>query len=177
MAVVAKRYAQALIDTAIEKDAVTKYEEQLDTLLNITQNNQVKDILEYPGVNLRDKKELIKTLTKENFDKNVVNFFMLLIDNGRQKYFSQIVGEYKKMSDQYKNILYVELTSVDQLKEKEIEDIKNKIKNKYGSRDIRIKTIIDPSVIGGIKLKVGDTVIDGTIRAKLEGIEKVIKQK
>lgn len=177
MAVIAKRYAEALINTAIQEKNVEKYTEELDTASTFVLNKQVRDILEYPGVNLGSKKALVKGLMKEKVDKDIVNFLMILLDNDRLKYFSDIVSEYKAMADEYKDILFVEITSAEKLDGNQINRIKAKLSSQYGTSNIKANLAVDPSVIGGVKLKIGDTVIDGTVKARLENLEKVIKEK
>lgn len=176
MAVIAKRYAEALINTAAEENAVTKFEEQLEALLVTVSDKSLRDILDYPGINLSTKKELMKNIMDNRFDKYLVNFFMLLLDKGRQEYFNEIVLEYKKMSKQYRGILHVEVTSAVELDKMQLERIQEKVKSQYNSDNLSIKTVVDPSVIGGVKLKIGDTVIDGTIKTRIENMSKVIKQ-
>ena len=177
MGVIAKRYAEALINTAIEANAVENYGAQLDVATVFMVNSEVKDILEYPGVNIVKKKELIKSLMNEKLDKNIIHFLMILLDNNRLKYFTEIVAEYKVIADKYRDILFVEVTTAVELNEDHINRIKVKLSSQYGTSNIKTKIVIDTSVIGGVKLKIGDTVIDGTVKARLESLENVIKQR
>lgn len=177
MGVIAKRYAEALINTAIEANAVENYGAQLDVATVFMVNSEVKDILEYPGVNIAKKKELIKSLMNEKLDKNIIHFLMILLDNNRLKYFTEIVAEYKVIADKYRDILFVEVTTAVELNEDQINRIKVKLSSQYGTSNIKTKIVIDTSVIGGVKLKIGDTVIDGTVKARLESLENVIKQR
>lgn len=177
MGVIAKRYAEALIQTAIEGNVVEKYGEQLDDAVALIGNSQIKDILEYPGVNHDKKKDLINGLMKERLDKNIINFLMILLDNNRLKHFTEVVSEYKTLADKYRDILFVEITSATKLDEDQIKRIKAKLSSQYGTSNIKTKTVVDSSVIGGVKLKIGDTVIDGTVKARLESLEKAIKEK
>jgi len=201
MAVIARRYAKAFINIAIENNKIVEYEEQLGLLLKVVSEKQIKDILEYPGLNISKKKELIKRiLTDESekdkniikifmhlidyfkhkelkqIDKSLVNFFLLVLDHGRQKYFAEIVAEYKTLADIYKNILNIEIISANELEEEYIEKIKQKIGQKYGSKNVSAKVIISPNIIGGLKVKIGDTVIDGTIKSTLDDITKLVIQ-
>jgi hypothetical protein len=96
----------------------------LNTLLQIALTGKLEDILEYPGINISQKKELVKAVLGDRTDKYITNFFMLLLDNGRQKYLPDIIRAYKEMADQYKSILNVEIISAMELDKKHLDEIK-----------------------------------------------------
>ena len=176
MAVVARRYAEALIKTAVEENAIEKYEEQIELLLAIVSDSKVKGILDYPGITILKKKEFMNILLKDKVEKYIVNFLMLLLEHRRHSLIADIVVEYKKIADKYRNVLFVEVTSAQELDKNQIDRLREKVKKEYRSTSVDIKTIIDPLVMGGIKLKIGDTVIDDTIKTRLESMSKIIKQ-
>lgn len=202
MAIVAKRYAESLINIAVSNNKVSEYEDQLELLMEVVSTKDLKDVLEYPGLNLSKKKELISNILfgdknkseskilqffiniMEKFkhkdlthiDQNIINFYMLLLDNGRQNNFREIVKEYKVLADEYKNVLNIEIISAMELEELQISRIKDKMSEKYNAKNIQVKLLIDPEVLGGVKVKIGDTVIDGTIKTKLDNMNKLIRQ-
>lgn len=201
MAVVSKRYAEALIKIAIANNSVSEFEQELDLMEKVVGTKEIKDILNYPGINLEKKKELVSHILtnhkdgkngimkffisiieyfKHNplseIDKNIINFYMLLLDHGRHMLFPEIIAEYKEMAAKYKNVLNIEITSAYELEEEHIEKIKQQIGNKYNTNNIIAQLTVDPEVLGGVKVKIGDTVFDKTAKTALDNMGKLIIQ-
>lgn len=201
MAIVARRYAEALINVALDKNMVETYENQLLLLSYIVSTKEIKEIINYPGISRAKKKELLHKIIVEHkddengiikvimkvadffkgkehieIDKEIINFYMLLIDHGRHNLIEEIVANYKELADRHKGILNIAITSSVELEKEQIEKIKEKIGAKYKNKNVAVKTIIDSKVLGGVKVKIGDTVIDGTLKATLENMGKQILQ-
>lgn len=174
MPLVGKRYAEALVDVSLENGETDNYRSKLKTLVDLYKNQaEFKWLLSTPEVSSGIKKEtLTKSLGAEPGDR-LVNFLMLLIDKGRIDFLPEIFKEYEVLADKRKNILNIVIVSASALDESQIERIKEKYAKEYNASSVNAKIELDNSLLGGVKIKIGDRVIDGSVRGRLEALRQL----
>jgi F-type H+-transporting ATPase subunit delta len=174
MAAIENRYAEALLRIAIENEKVDEYEAQLEDLYSLVSCEELDNVLKHPDLNCEKKKKLMEEILKDKYSPHILSFYMILIDSGRYKCLSNIINEYKKMADAYRNISNVKIISASELSDDEVEKLKQSIQKSFNLRDIKVEKVIDPKAVGGVMIKIGDTVIDGTVKERLDKLKNAI---
>ncbi len=172
---VAKKYGQALFSLAAEEKNVVSFYEKLAEFWDvINKNEELKDILFHPRVKPEDKKKILQKVFGKELPQTIYNFLFLLIDKRREYFFASILKRYKEMLNEKENIMEIKVISAIPLQE----EYRNKLKGKLNDildYKIILKAEQDPEIIGGLILKAGDYIIDGSIKNKLNSLTEKIK--
>lgn len=174
MEIVPNRYAFAILDVAIESGKVDQFEEELNMLNEDVFIDYFYEVINYPKYSKIQKIDLVKKLLKGKIDDKLVVFLIIILQSDRINIFDQIVKAYKELADVHRNVHVFEVTSAFELGKEQLEKLTNKLKVMYNSENIKFETIVDSKVIGGIVIKKGDTVIDGTLRKKMEDMRSTV---
>lgn len=173
---VSRRYAQALLMIATERKALDQYEQELELFRNaLLADPKVKELMDNPRIALEKKKQVLDLLIKGKTDSIIYNFLRLIIDRRRENFFLDIIKEYNRYADEARNIVDAEVRSAVQLTDKDYRELQQKLCRVTG-KNVRLKSLIDTSLIGGIKVKIGDTVIDGSVTKKLSLLKNRLQQ-
>ena len=168
----AKKYAVAMFEVAQDDDKLVPYGKQLADIRELFETQPLlRSFLGDPQVQPADKKQLLDKVMGSDVDKSVHNFMMLLIDKHRISLIKEIVGEYEALSNQARNILVAHVTTAAALDQKQQTALTAKLKAITG-KDIQLKTHINPSIIGGMVVKMGDRLIDGSVTSQIKSLEK-----
>ena len=101
-----------------------------------------------------------------------MDFFKLLIRKNRVHLFAEIPAAFINYFESHKNILRATIKSVQKLSDEQLAKIKSKIMQKTGAGEVLVKNIVDPKLIAGIQIKMGDTIIDANIKNKLTQLKR-----
>lgn len=178
MSMVAERYAKALLDLAVANSDVKKYQEELEAVTKTYQgDNGLRVFLLAPQNHLMAKKTVLIRLFRGKVEKNILRFLLLLMEKGRAAFLPEIYRVYVRMADEYRNILNITITSAFPLGENQINEIGRTFEAVCHKSSAKITVKTDASLIGGIKVSVGDRVYDGTVKGKLSKIQSAITEK
>lgn len=173
---IAKKYSLALFELAKEEDKLLGFKEELEDIVEATKKyNDLRKILFHPRVTPADKKKLVQDIFSFESSNEIINFLKLLIDKRREFYLEAIYEGFVDLLNQEKNILEVEVISAIKLSRNLKDKLEKKIVNLLGSQVV-LQENINPDIIGGLVLKIGDRVIDGSIRHDLESLKSKIVQ-
>lgn len=174
---VGRRYAQALFEVASEKNNLDAIEEDLKGILSVIEKEkELQRVLYHPQVTAEKKKELINKIFEAKISKEVQNFLNLIIDKHRETYLSEIVAEFTKMANVARNIVDGEVVSAIKLDESYKEELV-KVLNRLAGKDVKPKYKVDPSLLGGMVIRIGDKVIDGSVKNKLKTLRQHLVSK
>ena len=171
--VVSKRYARALVELqnagVITSDEILK---DLKTISNTLKSSpDLNEVLSNPVVGIDDKKDIVDEIFKDSISLTVKNFVKVLIDKNRFSAFKYIVYAYEHELDLIKGLERVEVISAVEMKE----DAKNRLKQKLEEKlkkSVMINFEQDAEIIAGLVIRIGDSVIDNSLRHKLEDLSK-----
>ena len=174
--ILAKRYAKAIFTIGQDQENYEEYNEVLQgvaTLYNETP--EVADALTNPLYPI-DVKEKVMTdvVASMGVDTVMGNFLNLLVQKKRAEILPEIADAYKTMVDEAKNISHGNVISAVELSD----ELKNNIQTvleKLTGKKVELTTSVDPEIIGGMVAKVGDLVLDGSIKTQLAGLKDSIK--
>jgi F-type H+-transporting ATPase subunit delta len=166
----AKRHAQAVFQLALQNNEVEKWRAELITIATALSDPQLLAILENPKVHLGDKEQLIHKCLPE-LSQLATNFVYLLIAKQRLGILSQIVTEYEHMADSYQGLEHAKVTTavpIDKEEQKKLAERMAAITKKQ----VVLTIEVDPAIVGGFVARIGDRLIDGSTKAKLEALKK-----
>jgi len=168
--VIAKKYARALFNAAIENDSIEKYYSELKSISEMLKNRQIYKIITTRGIYIKQKMRLIDDILN-GYDKEVINFIKLIISKHREHIFQEIFNEYEKLYLDYKGIINATLISAHPLDSKTLDAIKSRLESNF-KKTVNLNPTVDESILGGLKILIGNKVIDGSIKGKLETMLK-----
>jgi len=174
---IAKRYAQALFDIAEEENRYQDYYGDLKQFSAILHENaNLHDFFANPVFDKDEKKAVItEVLKKTAVSETSCNFLKLLVDKGRINHLGEIESCYEQLMDSVLKKARVLVKSAFPLSESIKSDLKKKLENITG-KEIEMNIEEDRSLMGGIVVKIGDTLYDGSIKAQLNNIRELLRE-
>jgi len=172
---VASRYAEALYEIATREKAVDQIEQELKALEAILdENDDLKKVLFHPQITAVDKKDFLQKLFGGKVAEVTMNFLALVVDRRREVFFADIVAEFVKMANASRNIVAAQVTSAVELNDKEKKEF-DRLLAKLTGKKVQTSFGVDPSLIGGVVVRIGDKIIDGSIRTRLSAMKERLK--
>ena len=170
---VAKRYAKALLSLGQEDGKYQQYGKDLDDFARfLEKNREAREIIANPAFAVEDRKKILNAiLGKSPYSDIVKNSLNLLLDKNRIDAIGEISAYYEKLTDEVGHIARVEVIAPRPLKEDALRRLE-KVLEEMTSKRIRMEIKEDKSLIGGLVVKIGDLVLDGSIKAQLQGLEE-----
>ncbi|WP_028543910.1 F0F1 ATP synthase subunit delta [Paenibacillus taiwanensis] len=173
--VVAKRYAKALFQLALEQQSVSEREQQLKYVVQaIASSHELELLLTTPNIDVKGKKEVLNSAFQGHVSENVVNTIQLLVERGRINILGDVLASYVHIAGEALGTADAIVTSAVALSESEKQDVAASFGRKV-NRTIRVHNVVDPSIIGGIQVRIGDRLFDGSLSGKLDRMEKALK--
>ena len=170
MSATERRYAQALMDALKTNDEKTKVGLELNDVADLFNNNiQFKKVLLDPRVASNTKVGVVREIFSQT-NPMFISFLGLLIDKNRITYLDGISKEYSKLTQIMNNELFIKIISASSLDEAEINGISDKYKKVYNASTVKYDLSIDESLIGGVKVVVGNKVYDGSLKTQLRNM-------
>jgi F-type H+-transporting ATPase subunit delta len=175
MPLVEKRYAEAIVNMSVQAGATEAFREELENVVHIyKEQTDLRFLLSNPEMGIEAKKDTIRKLFTVHLRTELLNLLLLLIDKGRIKFLPGIFEEFVAMADKRKNVLGMTIISVDPLEDSQINLIKEKFKVMFKASEVKVSTQLDKTKIGGVQVKIGDKLYDGTVKGRLEGLKEFI---
>jgi F-type H+-transporting ATPase subunit delta len=170
---IASVYARSLFEAAQDAGRLDEVKEQLGQVADAVQDDRDLQVFFFsPYLTSDDKKEgLHRAVT--GADPLMQNFLELLIENHRMPALFRIRREYDRQWDEVNKRLPVTITSAVELDEETVRQIGDRIGEQTGRR-VELATSVDPDVLGGLVVRVGNTVLDASIRHRLEQLRKQV---
>jgi F-type H+-transporting ATPase subunit delta len=172
---IAQVYARALFQVADEQGKLDLVREQLRVFADaLNENADLRVFFFSPYFSTEEKKDgLHRTL--EGADPAIVNFLEALLERHRMPVIFRIRDEYQRLWDAENKLLPVEVTSAVDLDEATVKSIGERIGEQTGQR-VELTSRVDPSILGGIVLRVGNSILDASIKHRLDQLRKHVAQ-
>ena len=169
---VALRYANALFGAAKKRgelEAVLSDLESIDLLES--KDASFQKFLESPSVLDDDKASIVATMLRGRVQELVVQFVLLMLRKGRIGNLPIILGPYRKLVEAELGLVNAEVVSASPLTEQELEQMRQKLAV-LTKKTVRVESKVDPRLIGGVIITIGDRIIDGSLRRKLNELRE-----
>lgn len=172
-----RRYGMALFEIAKSENKIDIFLQELGDVSNIFNSNmELRGFLIHPSIPDGDKKKVIKEILRGRVDSEIIRFVTTLLEHDRMEQIRRVYYDYKYLVYKERGMKIAYATTAVEMTNEEVDAIRKKLSKKY-NREIEVQNIIDTKVIGGVYLRLGDKVIDGTIRGKLEDLKRMLLAK
>ena len=169
----AQVYARALFEVASDQDKVDDVREQLGEFADAVEGDRnLQTFFFSPYFSTEEKKDGLHKAV-EGADEGVMNFLELLLEKHRMPVIHRIRREYDALWREEHKMLPVQLTSAIELDEQTVRSLGDTISERTG-RKVDLTSTVDPGIVGGIVLRVGNSILDASIRNRLEQLRKQV---
>ena len=170
---IAEVYARSLFDVAKEHDVLDEIHDELAQFADeLAENRDLQVFLFSPYFSSEEKKDGIGKIV-DDADEHFVRFLELLAERHRMPALMRIRRAFDELYAEERKLLPVTITSAVELDEDTVSKIGERIEDQTGKR-IELTTSVDPDVLGGLSMQVGNLIMDATIRARLERLRKEV---
>lgn len=167
-----RRYAKALYDVAISKDRVNKYIQDLTAIVEtIEESPEVKQVIRHPEISIKEKKNFFIKLYKGKIDEDLLTFLLILVEKDRILFLKEKLAELKKIDLEERGSIIAQVQTVQPLKDYQRKALQEKLMNQY-HKQVELREVIDPELLGGIVIKIGDDLIDGSVRSTVDDLRQ-----
>ena len=171
-----KKWAKALIELTQEDENLSK-EDVLSDIKGVAEvfdaSEELSNVINNPAISTEEKQIVLCKLFQDKVTPIVYNFLFVLNLKKRLSIISEIADEFEKEIENLKNIVRVDITSAIDLSEERKNDIRNRVSEKL-QKDIKVDWGVDADIIAGLIFNINDTVIDNSIRHKLDKLSESI---
>lgn len=169
---IVRRYAAALFNAAEKAKMVDRVESDLGLISYALETSpNLLDAMISPLIPAFKKRSVVQSIFKDNLAEITISYLYLLIDHQREEAMLQTEEEYLELANEARGIMSAEVITAIHLNEDEEVKLKEKLDDMTGKR-VRLEKRIDPGIIGGVVIKIGDRVIDGSIKGRLAAIKE-----
>ena len=171
-----KKYAQGLYKVALIEQKVTQISVRLHSIKNILKSvPELNQLFITRRVQIEDKMVMLKNILGDKISGIEMDLIVLLIENGHMLLYGEILKRFDYLLDKESEITKVQITSSTRLPDDEVQKISLTIENKI-QKKLNVTMDTDISLVGGIKLRVGNTLIDGSIYNRLQKMRDTLIQ-
>lgn len=170
---VSKTYAQALFELAVEENKTELFLEETAGLLEVIRTNtEFGQFMNHPKIPKDDKLEVVKNVFENKISKELVGFLVTIVSKDRYAEIEAILCEFISTIKEYRNIGTAYVTTAIALDNKEKQDIESRLLSTTKYNTIECVYQVDEALIGGMVIKMGDRVVDSSIRTKLDKLQR-----
>lgn len=167
----ALRYSRALFESGKDLNKIDLFLTQMKDVSKVfTDHNELFEFFNHPNVKNEEKLNVLKEIFKD-LDKEVMNLIVLLIGHGRIQEIGIVFEDLRNTVYEHKGIKIANAITAVPMESEEIDMLREKLSQKYESK-FEVENLVDSEVLGGVYLKIGDEVIDGSVRGQLERMRK-----
>jgi len=174
---IARRYAKALLLIGKEDGKAESYKDELDGFANLlSREKELDQAICNPLYDSGGRKSVLRAIIEKiGLSTVMTSFLMLLFDKGRIGFISDINDYYQKLADELKGVARASLVSATELSSETIDKIRATLSKRTG-KEIILEVEQDPGLIGGIVTRMGDLVLDGSIKTQLLNMRESLKR-
>ena len=169
---VARNYAETLFELASRNESIQEYGDALEMVAGFLEDDsRFRTFVETPRIDDETKKDVIRKAFRDKAPKQVINFVLITIDKRRQALLREISAEYLLLLDHHLGREHVEVTVARPLDDTTANVVSERLSKMLGKQaipHIRVK----PEILGGIVVRTGDTIYDGSVRRRLEDLRR-----
>jgi F-type H+-transporting ATPase subunit delta len=172
---IAQVYARALFEVASERDSLDEIHDELNAFTQaVDQNRPLQQYFFSPYFSATEKKEGLHRAVS-GADPAFINFLEALIERHRMPAIFRIRAEFESLWDEARKLLPVRITSAVTLDSDTVKSLGDRI-GKQVDRQVEVTTTVDPDILGGVVLQVGNVILDASIKNRLEQLRKQVAQ-
>ena len=163
----ARRYAEAAFQVALRDGTLAEWRSQLDAAASVVSDDRVVKVLANPAIPVERRAAVLTDLLGERASGPVQNLIQLLLRRGRIEALPLVAVEFRRLDDDRQGITHATATTAAALTPDEVGALTERLERSTGRR-VALDVEVDPSLLGGLVVRVGDRMIDGSVRGRLE---------
>ncbi len=163
----ARRYAEAAFEVGLRDGTVERWRSELDAATIVIGDERAIGTLSNPAIPIDQRSNAIAGLLKGTASGPVLNLIQLLLRRGRIEELPRVAAEFRRLDDRRNGITHATATSAAPLTPDEVRALTQRLEQSTGGT-IALDVQVDPSLLGGLVVRVGDRLIDGSVRGRLE---------
>jgi F-type H+-transporting ATPase subunit delta len=171
---IARPYAEAVFKLGKAKDELSAWSAMLKETAAVAADEQIRALIGNPKVPPRRLGELLLGICGDRLNDEGRNFVLLLAENGRVEILPEVSELFEQLKTQHEGVLDAEIFSAFPMSDAQLDDLVSHLETKF-KRKIEAKVSVDPELIGGVKVEIGDEVLDASVRGKLEAMAVALK--
>jgi len=165
-ATVARPYAEAAFRSALEKNTLGAVAESLALAAATARDDQMYSVLLNPKVNAQQKKDIFDAAAGGRLDEITKRLVALLVDNHREVLIGSIAEQFEELKHDHDKVLRAKITSAQPLSDQQRDEIVAALEKRYGKK-VEAEVDVDPQLLGGARVQIGDQVINASVRDAL----------
>ena len=170
---VSKVYGDALFEEAMEKNVLSQWYEEIGALRTIfLENPDLAQFLNHPQIIKEEKKKVVEAIFSGKLSDGLLGFLVTVIEKGRQNDMIPICDYFTDRVKAYKKIGVVKVTSALPLSEDQKKRVEERLLETTGFVSLETEYAVDESLLGGLVIRIGDRVVDSSIKTRLYELKK-----
>ena len=175
--IISKAYGEALFELAIEKNELDSIAEQVNVLANaFAENNELIKLLSHPKISKEEKINVIESIFKGRMSDDIVGFLVIIVEKDRGSEIEDILKLFQAKVREYKKIGVALVTSAIELSTEQKQKVERKLLQQTAYESFEVEYKVDEALIGGMIIRIGDRVVDSSIRSKLDNLTKELRK-
>ena len=171
-----KKYAQAVFIVADETDQLTDTIQRMDILLNIyTSSPEFRLFLQSRRISPAEKMKILKKVFMDILSDLELELLNHLLEEGHIQLLVAVIKKFGFITQSVKTSLKVSISTAEQMNPEELSDIVRNIEQKLGKK-VDAEALVDPEILGGVKFRIGNTIVDGSIATRLQKLGNSLYQ-
>ena len=166
LATVARPYAEAAFQAALDKRTLAQTADGLAMIAAIAADERMRSALSNPRVSASQKKDLFREVAGARLDEITTNLVSILVDNRRQELIASIAEQFEELKHEHDRVVRARITSAQALTDDQRAQIVSALEKRYGKK-VEAEIDVDPQLLGGARVQVGDQVIHASVRDAL----------
>jgi len=171
----ARPYAEAVFKLACERGSLDSWSDTLDFMSAVASDPDMARLIGNPKLTTDQLADIFRSVGQGRLDADGDHLVAVLVDNGRLPLLPQIKELYKHLKEEHEGVLDAAVSSAFPLSDEQRDTLVRDLEKRF-SRRVKATVVVDPDLIGGVKVVLGDVVIDASVRAQLEQMAAALKR-
>ena len=174
---ISKTYGEALFELALERGELDGMAEQVALLADaLAENPELVKLLSHPKISKEEKISVVENIFKGRFSEDIVGFLVIIVEKDRGSEIEDILKLFQAKVREHKKIGVAQVTSAVELSAEQKAKVEHKLLEQTSYEQFEIEYGVDASLIGGMIIRIGDRVVDSSIRSKLDSMARNLRK-
>ena len=174
---ISKTYGEALFELALERGELDGMAEQVALLADaLAENPELVKLLSHPKISKEEKISVVENIFRGRFSEDIVGFLVIIVEKDRGSEIEDILKLFQAKVREYKKIGVAQVTSAVELSAEQKAKVEHKLLEQTSYEQFEIEYGVDASLIGGMIIRIGDRVVDSSIRSKLDSMARNLRK-
>jgi len=170
---ISKTYGEAIFELAVSENKLDAFQEEIQMILELLKENpEFSALMKHPKIPREEKLQVVESAFHGKVSDEITGFLRLIVEKGRYENLEEILHYFLEQVKREKGIGVAFVTSAVSLSETQQKAVEDKLLATAGFREMEMHYAVDESLIGGVMIRIGDHVVDSSIRTKLENLSR-----